>query len=301
MPAVEKSGLRQVFKHGDCLTLIHKEKSWGGIRADLVRRTGLKKEETAFSSESHLILLNLQGNSESGEYFVHGRRASFVRRQPGAVLFVPAGCTWKGWEVGASTAAYLSISVAQAFVECLAGRVPSENMARLSPDLGFEDPIIMNAARGIGAEIGERNPMSTLLVESYATTIFAQLLRRLSYVPRSSKGGLSPAVLNRVIEKIDADMASDMSLSLLADVAGLSVPHFCRAFKQSLGCPPHAYIYRRRLEKVKEHLRHSSMSVTEIALTCGFSSSSHLSNAFRREVGTTPVRYRGSWRIAPSQ
>ncbi|WP_210214623.1 AraC family transcriptional regulator, partial [Sinorhizobium meliloti] len=230
-----------------------------------------------------------------GEYFVDGRRSTFIRRRPGAVLFVPAGCILEGWEEGASTAAYLSISVEQTFLQTLAGRLPSERIRLLSPDLGFEDPIIMRAARGIGNEIGERSPMGTLLVENYATSILAQLLRRLSYTPRVSKGGLPPATLNRLLEKINAELASDMPLSLLAEIAGLSIPHFCRAFKQSIGYPPHAYIYRLRIERTKEYLRQSSMPITEIALACGFSSLSHLSSAFRREVGITPIGYRLTW------
>ncbi|TXR47924.1 helix-turn-helix domain-containing protein [Phyllobacterium endophyticum] len=179
-------------------------------------------------------------------------------------------------------------------MELLAG-VQSGALASLAPDLGFEDPIILNAARGIGAEMRERNPFSALLVESYTATIFAQLMRRQRYPAAVRKGGLAPANLNRVIEKIDDDLAGDLSLLQLAILADLSVPHFCRAFRQTLGCPPYAYIIRRRIERAKDYLRHSSMPVTDIALSCGFSSSSHFSNAFRREVGTTPLAYRATW------
>ena len=152
----------------------------------------------------------------------------------------------------------------------------------------------MNAARGVGAEINEQNPFSALLVESYVATIFAQLFRRQRYVPSTRKGGLAVANLNRIIERIEADLTADLSLNELAAVAGLSIPHFCRAFKQTLGCPPHAYILRRRLERAKEYLRLSSMSITDVAHLCGFSSSSHFSNAFRRDTGTTPLEFRGS-------
>jgi len=105
---------------------------------------------------------------------------------------------------------------------------------------------------------------------------------------------LAAPSLNRVIEKIDADLTADLSLGQLAALAGLSVPHFCRAFKQSLGCPPHAFIVRRRLERAKEYLRLSSMPITDVALSCGFSSSSHFANTFRRETGMTPQDFRGS-------
>ncbi|UXN66783.1 AraC family transcriptional regulator (plasmid) [Phyllobacterium sp. A18/5-2] len=134
-----------------------------------------------------------------------------------------------------------------------------------------------------------------MLVESYTATIFTQLMRKQKYPAPVRKGGLAATNLNRVIEKIDDDLTADLSLLQLAELAGLSVPHFCRAFRQTLGCPPYAFIIRRRIERAKDFLRHSSRPVTDIALSCGFSSSSHFSNAFRRETGTTPLAYRGTW------
>lgn len=286
-----------MFKEGRCRTVVREQRTWGDVRANLVKRTGLKREETALAAESHLILLNLQGNAERGEYFLDGRRAGFMRRMPGAVLFVPSGCTWSGWEEGASTAAYLSISISRQFVDGLGRGISSVSDPRLSPDLGFLDPIIMQAARGIGEEVGEKGPYGSLLVESYATTIVAQLFRRMSYMPRAARGGLSPTAMNRLTETIEAELASDMSLSYLAGLAGVSVPHLCRAFKQTTGTPPHAFVHQKRLERAKQYLRHTTKSMTEIALACGFASSSHLSNAFRKSVGTTPGNYRMSWPI----
>ncbi|WP_349436814.1 AraC family transcriptional regulator [Pararhizobium sp. A13] len=292
---MEISSPHPVFKSGDCRTISHQRKSWGLVHADLVQRTGLDKEETDITSARHLILLNLKGNSERGEYFLDAKPAAFVPRKPGAILFIPAGCNWRGWEVGDSTAAYLSISVDRAFVTELFDQSLSSAPPPLSPDLGCEDSVMMNAARGIGAEVPERYPLSALLVESYAATIFAQLARRQRYAPPVRKGGLASAKLSRVLQRIDDELATDLSLGELASLAGLSVPHFCRAFRQTLGSPPHTFIIRRRVEKAKEYLRHTSMPVTDIALASGFSSSSHFSNAFRREVGTTPLGYRGSW------
>ncbi|MCC0035241.1 MAG: helix-turn-helix transcriptional regulator [Hoeflea sp.] len=94
------------------------------------------------------------------------------------------------------------------------------------------------------------------------------------------------------MEKIDEDFAVDISLSQLADIAGLSIPHFCRAFRQTTGLPPYPFVIQRRIDRSKEYLRHSDMSVTDIALACGFSSSSHFANTFRREAGLSPLAYR---------
>ncbi|QTG17193.1 helix-turn-helix transcriptional regulator (plasmid) [Agrobacterium tumefaciens] len=293
---MENSSPRPAFKSGDCRTISHQRKSWGLINADLVRRTGLAREETAITPSRHLILLNLKGTAERGEYYLNAKPAPFIPRKPGAILFIPAGCRWEGWEVGASTAAYLSISVDETFVTDLFNRSSSAAPASLLPELSCEDAVIMNAARGIGAEIHGRYPLSTLLVESYAATIFAQLVRKQRRVSPIRKGGLAPANLGRVLQRIEDELASDLSLGQLASLAGLSVPHFCRAFRQTFACPPHTFIIRRRVERAKECLRQTSMTITEIALASGFSSSSHFSNCFRRVVGTPPLAYRGSWK-----
>lgn len=290
-----KATRQATFKVGVCHTASCKTRSWSFGQADLVQRTGLQKEETSVSLNRHLVLLNLKGNSERGDYTVDGRRVGFVRRKPGALLFIPAGCNWRGWEAGASTAAYLSISVEPGYVSNLfregsAGALPS-----LSADLGFKDPIIMSAAHGIATEISDRNPLSAMLVESYVATIFAQLMRKQRYVQPISKGGLTSIKLTRVIEAIEDDLATNLSLAQLAELVDLSVPHFCRAFRQVVGCPPHTFILQRRIERATDFLRCTSQSVTDIALSCGFSSSSHFSNAFRRALGISPIEYRASW------
>lgn len=288
------------LKRGTCRTVSRKTRSWRLAQADIVVRSGLEKEETSYISNRHLVLLNLQGASEQGQYQIDGRRQSFVRRKPGAILFIPAGAQWRGWEVGASTAAYLSISVDPALVTKLAFDMDGGPPSPLSPDLGFEDPVITNAARGIGAEIDDRNPVSLMLTESYIATIFAQLMRKQQYVAPARRGGLTTTHLNRVIEIIDEELTAELSLSRLAEHIGLSIPHFCRAFRQTVGCPPHAFVLRRRIEHAQDQLRATALSITEIGLACGFSSSSHFSNTFKRLVGTTPAAYRQSWPVKPA-
>ncbi|WEZ85832.1 AraC family transcriptional regulator (plasmid) [Rhizobium sp. 32-5/1] len=216
--------LAAFFKSGNCRTFSRQRRSWGRVHADLVRRTGLAKEETDITSTRHLILLNLKGNSERGEYFLDGKPTAFVPRRPGAVLFVPAGCRWSGWEAGDATAAYLSISVERVFVTKLFERTLSSDLPSLSPDLGCEDSVIMNAGRAIAAELDGRYPLSTLIVESYAATIFAQLVRKQRYVQPARKGGLASANLARVLQRIEDDLATNLSLQQLAALAGLSIP-----------------------------------------------------------------------------
>ncbi|WP_031214341.1 helix-turn-helix transcriptional regulator, partial [Mesorhizobium sp. LSJC255A00] len=78
---------------------------------------------------------------------------------------------------------------------------------------------------------------------------------------------------------------------------GVSRFHFWRAFKQSTGMTPHAFIAQRRLEQAADMLRSTSLSATEIAMECGFGSSSHFTTAFKRAFGAVPTEFRRNCRI----
>ncbi|HET8903222.1 MAG TPA: helix-turn-helix transcriptional regulator, partial [Saccharospirillum sp.] len=83
-----------------------------------------------------------------------------------------------------------------------------------------------------------------------------------------------------------------LTLTDMAEVTGLSDYHFARMFKQATGYPPHRYVLHRRLTRARQLLADTPLNMTEIALRCGFGSSSHFSNRFRAETGVSPTVYR---------
>lgn len=106
--------------------------------------------------------------------------------------------------------------------------------------------------------------------------------------PTVSRGGLSPALTHRICEYIEAHLDEKISLDSLAGMAGLSAHHFARAFRQSVGKPPHGYLLHRRLEHVEQLLRDTRLPLSQIALVAGFSDQSHLARHFRRLTGMPP-------------
>jgi AraC-like DNA-binding protein len=87
-----------------------------------------------------------------------------------------------------------------------------------------------------------------------------------------------------------------MDLAVLAGVAGFSVFHFAREFKQTAGVTPHFYLLQKRVQRAKEMLARTDLSLSEIALAAGFADQSHLARHFRRMVGSTPGEFRWSRR-----
>jgi AraC-like DNA-binding protein len=112
----------------------------------------------------------------------------------------------------------------------------------------------------------------------------------------AARGGLAPGSLRRVREYIDGRLADNISLDVLAAVAELSRCHFARAFKQSVGTSPHAYVVQRRLERAEHLLAETDLSLCQVALDSGFSDQSHFSSCFRKNFGETPRSFRRSRR-----
>ncbi|BAI75600.1 hypothetical protein AZL_c03070 (plasmid) [Azospirillum sp. B510] len=109
--------------------------------------------------------------------------------------------------------------------------------------------------------------------------------------------GLAAWQVKRVSAYVDAHLAGSIRNQDLAAVAKLSRGYFCQAFKDSFGCPPHAYIVRRRVERAKELLETTNTPLSQIALDCGFSDQSHFSRIFRRIAGEAPRLWRHRNRI----
>jgi len=99
-----------------------------------------------------------------------------------------------------------------------------------------------------------------------------------------------------VREYIAAHLQQNISIQMLADVAGLSMFHFARTFKQSEGVTPHRFLLQSRLRRVQELLANTELPLSQIAIAAGFSDQSHCARRFREFVGVTPRRYRWSTR-----
>ncbi len=86
----------------------------------------------------------------------------------------------------------------------------------------------------------------------------------------------------------DAHLDQPLTLSVLAHEAALSEFHFARMFRHTTGEAPHQFVMRRRMDRARMLLERPDLTLTAIALQCGFHSSAHFSHRFRQVYGTTP-------------
>jgi AraC family transcriptional regulator len=105
-------------------------------------------------------------------------------------------------------------------------------------------------------------------------------------------GNLQRRPLQRVLDLMKTDLATDLDVNTLAAESGYSRSHFLRTFRAAMGCSPHQRLTRLRVERAKTLLQEHSIPLIDIALDCGFSTHAHFSNTFREIAGITPSEYR---------
>jgi AraC-like DNA-binding protein len=136
---------------------------------------------------------------------------------------------------------------------------------------------------------------SELMLSSLVTVLAAQLVRR-HHNPRNRELAGVPERLRRTEDWMRACPTERFTIELLAESAGMSQFHYLRSFKKQYGVSPYAFLLRLRVQRATELVLGTDMPLTQIAMDSGFGSSSRLTDAIRREHGTTPTELRRSGR-----
>ena len=106
--------------------------------------------------------------------------------------------------------------------------------------------------------------------------------------------GVRHPKLSKVIQMMEINIEEPISPSILAKDVGMSTRQLERLFRRYLDRSPKRYYMELRLQKARNLLMQTDMSVINVALACGFASPSHFSKCYRAHYNTTPYRERGS-------
>lgn len=207
------------------------------------------------------------------------------------LTFAPAGCSVEGWNRFKSRAS----SVFAVHFAPLAPDLKATDISSVPPSLYFENESLKTTLLKLRSVLDE----SAINDAAYAETLGLLLLwelQRAAYPPESRqegvRGGLTARQLRRVTEFVDSQISNDITISELAALVGLSQFHFIRAFKESVGLSPYQHVLSERIRRAKELLSERNLSLSDVALTVGFSDVSQLSRAFQKVVGITPAAFR---------
>ena len=157
------------------------------------------------------------------------------------------------------------------------------------------DPHLAAILRALRADLADGSPAGRLYGKSLTTALGVYLAGRYGAKTRPSRShrkGMPEDRLRRVLDYIGENLTRDLAVTKLARIAGMSPHYFSELFRESVGCTPHQYVLRQRIERAKKSLRNPKRSVLEAGLIAGFENPSHFARAFRRFVGATPRQFR---------
>ncbi len=272
--------------------VMRRAQSWGGMAAEFVQVTRHERMEFSFRAPCHLLAVYEQGERGDGETLIEGLPRSTIRNLKGKLTFVPAGHEYyERYEPRVLTrVVYFYLQTEK--IPTLVGGACTD--AALTPRLFFEDATLWDTALKVKRLLGTNNQP---YVDALGAVLAHELVRLNAGCQRIeavARGGLAAWQQRIVISYIEEHLAEQIPLATLAQLVRLSPFYFCRAFKQSLGVPPHRYHNDRRIEHAKALLATPAPSVTDIALELGFSETSSFTAAFRRATGITPTSYHRS-------
>jgi AraC-like DNA-binding protein len=161
--------------------------------------------------------------------------------------------------------------------------------------VGLDDPVMRGLTTALlpaFAKPEQANPLFTGHLTMAVGIHLAETYCGVRAEPHPRRGGLAPWQEKRATEILAAHLDGNLSLVHLARECGLSTSHFTRAFRQSTGTTPHQWLLQHRIDHARELLLTTRMSLSDIALACGFAGQSHFTRVFTRLVGLSP----GAWR-----
>jgi AraC family transcriptional regulator len=266
---------------------------WGAIRADTVQITRRERFEYGYQAPCHLLIAAERAERDAGETLIEGLPKSSLRDLSRKLSFVPAGHRYHGWHdprvLTRVTYFYIDPRGPQMDPELRFSEIA------MKPRLYFFDQDLWGTAQKLKSLTENPDAESSQYAQALSVTLLHELVRlEKAAVPSrpSARGGLATWQQRRVAEFIEEHLGDEVSLSDLAQLVRLSPFHFARAFKQSFGVPPHRYHIGRRMERAKDLLAVTALSVTEIGIDIGFRETSSFTAAFHKFTGHTPSDYR---------
>ncbi|MCP1845941.1 AraC family transcriptional regulator [Bradyrhizobium sp. USDA 4523] len=161
---------------------------------------------------------------------------------------------------------------------------------------GFEDPSMSLLLDSLNYALSEPREHSSLKIEYLSRALAIDVLSKHGATKLTTGIQASERLTTKqarlVTEYIHDHLSSEILLNDLAKLAGLSRTVFIKRFKASFQLTPHRYLMETRIRRSQELLATTNLSLTHIAMICGFADQSHFSMAFKRAVGWSPSVYR---------
>jgi AraC family transcriptional regulator len=289
-PPVQSAAISELLVHSILTAPSSVRLGWDGVAVE--RRITPPKEIHELSINQHFLLL-FETDVAAGE--TERKPGTFVpyKKLPNTITTFPPGIR-PGYRPSTEHK-MVACAISQEFL----GQVETELDKRPSGPIhqlyGAEDFILRDLLLLLAKEAEAGGTSGKLYAESLSTALATRLLfagRSLQQPRGAAVSPLPRRIVRRVLDHMEAELDSDLTLSLLAAESGYSRTHFYRMFKAATGKTPHRYLLELRLKRAESLLENRSLSLIDIAFACGFASHAHFSTVFRSRYGLSPSAYR---------
>ena len=244
-----------------------------------------------FDESRHLIYVHRQGSLRSMKTALDWGPTGSSTPRVGDVWVVPAGERCASLVQGSEPAGFCEIAIPIQAVgdEALMARVK------------MRDPLLYQLTERLFSVAERDDTVARLFKDSLVEALRLHLVDTCTVVrsrtrfrdaSTARRDSLSPAVRTALAEFLQDGLDSEITLEALADLAGMPVGRFIKAFTAAFNATPYQYLLDRRIDRAKSLLLVTSLTVTEISCAVGFSTPNHFATAFRKRVGVTPSAYR---------
>ena len=273
-------------------TLSSAQAQWNGIALERYATPAVSIHQ--HEHPEHFLHMVVGGTSKY-EVRTRGRNFSFASRV-GTIFMVPRGTedevNWRG------PSDHMVVAIQPHLLTKALDETAHQSDIELTEHWNLIDGHISALLHEMAADLIDRSPAGTIYGESLANALVVYLLSRYAarrLRPATYKGGLPGYRLKRVLDYIGQSLDTNIQLSLLSSIAGMSPHYFSELFKQSTGHTPHSYILQQRIERAKQSLRDPRRSILDAGLDAGFQNASHFARMFRKIEGTSPSRFRADF------
>jgi len=269
---------------------IERARSWARTSVVVMRQA---PSEGYWRSDQPRVWLPLTNVGRLTNQIEGGQVQEVKSATPHHLFFCPPRASVRALHTGPESP-WVQIAQATETYRDLESEVSSPiSLGAFEPLVAVDDPQTALLVQSIVNEI-EGGVLDDLLVNALDTALAVRVARRFHGPAMRLRpaGQLSRERLKRVLDYIEAHLASALSLSELAAVACLSSYHFGRCFSRSMGVGPYRYVMKRRIERGRHLVLHSDMPLINIAGAVGFDSQSSFTARFSREFGVSPGHLR---------
>lgn len=248
--------------------------------------------EGEICSRDHLVMVTLRGGAKRHEIWTDSGHVYDGPDRPGSFSFLPANCRRKlrlhqvEWR-------WATLSIA--------GKRDSDEggamLSRVPAISGQDDSFVLGLLSECDRLESVDGGLDPLWRDTMLNAIVAYIARRYgSFRCEADTSGAIPAwKLRRLNDFIKANLSSELRISALASIAGLSEGHFHRAFRSETGRTPLEHVTALRMEHARQLLAKTDHSVCEVGLMVGLPNVGNFTRVFQRATGKTPGHSGGNF------